>query len=548
METRLRFSTKHPKVKSPLEGPMTSMRLSEPFKKSSDTTIRSAFHEARLASRKLRETTVKSRLKKLALLKKVIAKSQKDIVDRITKETGKSMGDAIGSEIIGTIETLNFLIKQAPSALKDEKITTPLLLMGKPSAIYYEPRGVVLMITPWNYPFYQAIVPALFSYVAGNATIIKPSEYTPLTGLIENLLSLAEFKREDIQILYGDGETAAKAIQEKPNYISFTGSLETGKKVLRAANEFLIPTEIELGGKDPMIVFKDIDFDRTIAGAVWGSFTTAGQSCTSIERILVESTIYPEFLDRFLEYINTLQYNQEDQLNLDMGEITNWDQIQKIHRLVKDAESKGANIVLGGDWDGLGLTYPPTVITDVTSEMDICHEEIFGPVVVLETFHQEKEAIRKANDSQFGLSASIWTKNKAQANRVARQLETGNISINNVMLTEGNSALPFGGTKLSGIGKIKGVQGLRNLCNAKSVMIDKQSKKIEANWYPYSPIKFQLFQNLVTGLTRGLLHFAAAGLKLEQIAQKKRADLIAAAEQEKAATTSTPQSEPSVGL
>ncbi len=490
-----------------------------------DDMINSVFHEARTAQRAIRGLSIDQRLAIVKDFQKIILLEKENLVIKLQEETGKSRTDALASEIFGISDAIAWLTNHGRAALSDEKVPTPLTLLGKVSKIYYEPRGTVLVITPWNYPLYQAVIPSLFSFVAGNATIIKPSEYTPMQGLIEKLLSKSQFPTNAIQVLYGDGEVGAKAIAAKPDYISFTGSVATGKRVMELASRNLIPVELELGSKDPMIVFDDIDLGRTVAGAVWGSFTNAGQSCTSVERIYVQDTIYEKFIAAFLQKTRELVTNDTNPLNVDMGKMTVLAQAEKVHNLVKDAAAKGANVLIGGKWDGQSFDYPATVITNVTPEMLITQEEIFGPVVVVDTFHTEDEAVAKANDSEFGLSASVWTKDLARADRVTRKLETGCVSINNVMLTEGNTALPFGGTKNSGIGRIKGTKGLQALCNVKSVIVDKQSKKIEANWYPYTTKKYHLFGSLLNfflGGAKGLMSFALAGLALESHAQKPR--------------------------
>lgn len=485
--------------------------------------VNSIFSRARLRSQDLRKTPLSLRLNLLGQLREVILEQKEHIIDRITKETKKTRTDAITSEIFGLLDCISFLEKKSKSALKHEKVPTPLALMGKSSYIQYEPRGVVLIISPWNYPFYQMMAPALFSFIAGNATVVKPSEHTPLNGLVEDILALAGFHNHDIQLAYGDGKVGVSAIHEKPDYISFTGSVSTGKKVMSLASQYLIPIELELGGKDPMIVFRDVNLTRTVSGALWGAFTNSGQSCSSIERILVDESIAPEFTRRLIEGINKVGQQNTNPKAQNMGAMTLMNEAQKVHGLVEDALKKGAKKLTKAQWDMVSPRYPMTVLTDISDNMRISHEEIFGPVVTIETFSSEEEAIKKANLSDFGLSASIWTTDLLRARRVSSQINTGNVSINNVMLTEGNANLPFGGCKNSGIGRIKGVQGLRSLCNTKSIIIDKQSKKVEANWYPYSTKKYDLFGALLAGFKGGvfgLFSTASAGLRIESLSQK----------------------------
>ena len=291
------------------------------------------------------------------------------------------------------------------------------------------------------------------------------------------------------------------------------------------AAERLIPLELELGGKDPALVFEDVNLERTVAGTLWGSFTTAGQSCTSVEKILVQKSIYDAFVEKFVTETKNLTLSNENPLDHDMGGMTVSFQSAKVHEQVEDARKKGATIHCGGIPSADGMSYPPTVITNATKDMDIYTEESFGPIVVIEAFESEAEALELANNTVYGLSASVWSKDIKRAERVSRGIKTGNVSINNVMLTEGNAALPFGGTKESGIGRIKGVTGLRSLCNSKSIIIDQQSKKIEANWFPYTPKKYNLFASFLgvfQGGLKSLINLARYGLPLEGHAQKKR--------------------------
>jgi acyl-CoA reductase-like NAD-dependent aldehyde dehydrogenase len=386
--------------------------------------------------------------------------------------------------------------------------------------------GNVLIISPWNYPFYQAIVPITCSFIAGNATIYKPSEVTPLTGLVESVLSQAGIKSDWVQVIYGDGKIGSELIEQRPNKIFFTGSVSTGKKIMQQASQYLIPVELELGGKDPMIVFDDVDINRAVKGAVWGAFTNTGQSCTSVENLYVHENIYENFKKLLIEEVQKIKIGVDSDATADMGGMISDKQVLIVSELVRDAISNGAKILTGSDWDFKSRFIPPIILENTTKQMRINQEEIFGPVLPLMKFKNEQEAIKLANDSNFGLSASVWSNDLERAKRVSSQLITGNISINNVMLSEGNHALPFGGVKDSGIGRFKGIQGLRGFCNIKSVLVDKNSKKIEANWYPYTPRKYELFSGLIQSLFSGgikkFIGLIRFGLPLENLSQKDR--------------------------
>jgi acyl-CoA reductase-like NAD-dependent aldehyde dehydrogenase len=497
-----------------------------PLLNSTPFTPVAIFENAREIQGEISALSIKERLTFISKLKTVILDRQEEIIDIIQKETSKARTDILTSEIFPLLEHLAFLEGRAESALSDEKVPTPIAMMGKTSKIFFEPLGTVLIISPWNYPFYQAIVPITCSFITGNATVYKPSEVTPLRGLVESVLRDAGFKALWVQLAYGDGSLAVELINQRPQKIFFTGSVGTGKKIMAQASQFLIPTELELGGKDPMLVFEDANLERSSKGAAWGAFTNSGQSCTSVERLYVQESIYQDFKKLLVTETNSLKVGIDRDGDADMGEMISEKQVKIVADLVQDALKHGATLLTGQDWDFQSKKIPPMVIENTTHAMRINQEEIFGPVLPIMKFKDEADAIRLANDSQFGLSASVWTKDKERAIRVSKKIQTGNISVNNVMLSEGNHDLPFGGVKDSGIGRYKGVHGLRNFCNIKSILIDADSKKIEANWYPYSPKKYGLFTGLTQGLFAGgvkkwtgLVRF---GLPLESHSQKAK--------------------------
>ncbi|MGK5084724.1 aldehyde dehydrogenase family protein [Bdellovibrionota bacterium FG-1] len=467
----------------------------------------------------MRQLSLEVRLQKIGRLKKVILRDREAIIDRIQADTGKCRSDALMSEIFPVLDHLAYLEKHAASVLADRKAPNSIALLGKGSWVYFEPVGTVLVISPWNYPFYQAIVPCTSSFICGNSTVYKPSEHTPLQGLVEKVLADAGFEPEWIKVVYGDGAVAEKLIAAGPHKIFFTGSVATGKKIMAQASKGLIPVELELGGKDPMIVFEDVNIDRAAAGALWGAMTNAGQSCTSVERLYVQESIFEPFKEALVRDAKRLKLGVDRDGSTDYGRMTTPAQIEVVRTQLEDAKAKGARVLTGAEWDGKNSLIPPILLDRLSPEMKIVREETFGPVLPILSFKTEEEAIRLANDSEFGLSASVWSADLERCKRVARALETGNVSINNVMLTEGNHALPFGGVKSSGFGRYKGEFGLYSFSNIKSVLIDKNSAKIEANWFPYTRKKYELFAGMTLGLfsggVAGLLRFAKSGMGLE---------------------------------
>lgn len=510
----------------PICNPQTAETLYE-IQDPSPEDIQSCYERARKAQPRIAEMHLDMRAEVIHNLRHRIQARQEEILDRIVAETGKSRMDALTSELFGVLDALEYLANQAPAVLADRKVHTPLVLMGKRSQVWFEPLGVVLVISPWNYPFYQTMIPAVSAFLAGNAVIFKPSELTPLQGLIESLLQGCGFPRDAIQGLYGGKACGQAVVEAQPDLIFFTGSVATGRKIMGTATQHLIPVVLELGGKDPMLVFDDVNLERTANGALWGALTNAGQSCTSVERLYVQRPLYERFVATLQKQMQQLKCGPQPQGfdDRDMGCMTAPFQIETLRSQLEEAQAQGARILCGGAPEAGSRLFPPTLIVDVNHEMRLMREESFGPILPVMPFDKEEEAISLANDSVYGLSASVWSADTDRAVRVARQLQVGNVSINNVMLTEGNPALPFGGCKESGFGRYKGHWGLESFCNLKSVLIDTQSGKMEANWYPYTPAKYKAFSALVASLfspKKSLLKTIVHGLKLESLAKKEK--------------------------
>ncbi|MCB2144941.1 MAG: aldehyde dehydrogenase family protein [Deltaproteobacteria bacterium] len=507
---------------SPSEIPQPDIAYENP----EESDVARIFSRARQAQPEILSWGVKKRLEFISRLKAIIIARQADILDRIQADTGKSRTDALTAEIFGTLDHLDYLEKNAVKVLKDRKVPTPFALMGKQSKIYFEPMGTTLIISPWNYPFYQAIVPITLAFAVGNAIIYKPSSATPLKGLVEELLAETGFDPAWVQVVYGPGkELGRMLIDQRPDKIFFIGSQRAGRQIITQAAEQLIPVELEMGGKDPMIVFEDANLERAAAGAIWGAFTNTGQSCTSVEKLYVQDSIYDAFKAILVRETLKMTRGTDSDGESDIGPMTTSAQVKVIARQIEDARKKGATLLTGGEWDGASAAIPPIVVEDSSDDMLLNREETFGPVLPIFAFHDEAEAVRRANSDDFGLSASVWSADRQRADRVARAIVTGNVSINNVMLTEGNHALPFGGSKKSGIGRYKGEFGFYCFSNIKSILVDKNSGKMEANWFPYSRRKFQLFTELTTNIySPGIWSFfkaAVSGLKLEGYVKKR---------------------------
>lgn len=439
---------------------------------------------------------VSVRSKYLLRLKSIMVEKMEEIAKSIAADTGKVVTEALIADIMPTLDSIDHILKHGEKILQRQKVKTPLLLMGKKSFIEYMPRGVILIISPWNYPLQLAMVPMISALAAGNTVILKPSEVTPLVGkCIEELFEKAGFPSGVVQVAHGGKEVGAAFTNGKPDYIFFTGSVRTGKIIQQVAAKNLIPTTLELGGKDPMIVFADAHLERAAKGAAWAAFTNSGQVCMSAERLYIEKTIYPKFLSLLTNEILALKQGSDE--DADVGSMTFPAQIAIVKDQLEDALKKGARLETGlppEKWES-GMFLPLTVVINVNHEMKIIQEESFGPILPVIPFESEEEVIKLSNDTVYGLNASVWTKDKDKARRVASKLVSGAVVINDAIITIANHGLPFGGAKQSGIGRYHGDAGLRIFCHEKAIVEDNGRKKSEIHWYPYKG-KFSLFLQL----------------------------------------------------
>ncbi len=420
---------------------------------------------------------------------RIVLESQDEIIDTVVAETGKARTDAMSMEIFSVADSLCYYASNAGKFLRPRKRRIHGLLgLMKQLRIVYKPLGVIGLITPWNGPFVLVMNQAVQAILAGNTVVAKGSEVTPYSArLAETLFTRAGLPDGVLQVLLGDGETGAAIVNGGVDKVSFTGSVATGRKVAQACASQLIPCTLELGGNDAMIVCADADLDRAADGAWLGSCMNTGHYCCGTERIYVVAGVYDEFLRRVLEKGRGLRQGQQYGWDEDIGAVF-WDrQLAIIEAHVADARAKGATIRMGGRRNPAlpGLYYEPTVITEVDNSMDIMQQETFGPVLCIQKVASEEEALALANDSEFGLNGNVWTRDKDRGYRLAAAIDTGACSVNDMAVSYGIPAAPFGGRKHSGIGQVNGKKGLRGYCHEMPIVIDRFGGKMQ-NAYPYS--------------------------------------------------------------
>ncbi len=447
--------------------------------------VSAAVSRARQAFQIWRQFSVAQRARYLYAARDWIVDHQDEVIETICSETGKPRTEALVAEVLYCCDLLGFYAKNSERYLKDE-LRSPHLLKTKRVFVVYQPLGVVGVISPWNYPFTLTLGDVVPALMAGNAVILKPSEYTPLSGLlVERLFREVGLPENVLQTLCGYGDTGA-ALVDHCDGIAFTGSVATGKKVAERAAQRLIPVLLELGGKDPMIVLKDADLERAANACVWGALSNAGQMCMSVERVYVEAPVYDEFVRRVVEKVKGLRQGSERRFGeVDIGPLTMPKQLETVERHVRDAVEKGAQILIGGKRKD-GLFYEPTVLVNVDHSMQIMREETFGPVIPIMKVHSAEEALQLANDSIYGLAASVFTKDTALGVKLARRIEAGNVCVNDCITNFAILEAPYGGVKQSGLGRRHGEWGLRQFTWPQTVVVDRFGLKRELFWYPYN--------------------------------------------------------------
>jgi acyl-CoA reductase-like NAD-dependent aldehyde dehydrogenase len=462
--------------------------------------LASIFEKASEVQKQWALVPLEKRIEALENLKETFINHIDELSELISNENGKPRFEAMVNEVFAAIELCTFFTKNASSLLRDSKIPMG-LMRHRASYLNYWPLGVIAVITPWNYPFLLPMGELVMGTLAGNAIIFKPSEATPLIGLkIQELFEEAGFPKGLITTVVGDGAIGASIIEQKPAKIFFTGSVATGKKIMRAASDHLIPVNLELGGKDPMIVLADADLDFATSAALWGGFSNSGQICASVERVIVHESIAEEFNRQLKLKVETLRQGPSRGGNNDLGAITFEKQKEVYAHQIKQAKDRGATFLTGGNFSEDRRFLQPTVVYGKTiEELDIYTEETFGPVLAITTFRSVDEAIEKANKSRYGLLASIITKNHGLAESIAKRLEVGTVTINEVVYTAGLPETPWGGVKETGFGRKHSARGLYEFVNTRHIHKPLGSLFVFKSlwWFPYTPFQHATFRQFV---------------------------------------------------
>jgi acyl-CoA reductase-like NAD-dependent aldehyde dehydrogenase len=461
-------------------------------------TVAAAVRRARTAQVAWGSRTVRERAKLLRRARREIVRDRAAILDRLERETGKARVDVVG-ELMGVCIESGHLMRRAPGWLKPLRVSTR-PLFGKRGRVTFKPRGVVGIISPWNAPLNLALGDAVPALLAGNAVVIKPSELAPL-AVSRAVVAMNKVLPPDLlQVVIGAGPTGA-ALVEHVDMVCVTGSPETGRRVMERASRRLTPVLLELGGKDPMIVLADADLERAAKAATWGGCMMSGQVCMSVERVYVEEGVAAPFTAKLVERMRALRVGPNGaDADIDYGAFTSPRQLAIVEEHLADAVAKGARVLCGGRRCGpeTGDFLEPTVLAGVTHDMRIMREESFGPVVPVMTVHDAEEALRFANDCEYGLNASVWTRDLPRGVALAQRIESGNVCVNECVVSAGVPALPFGGVKQSGLGtRHGGAEGLRQFCVRQAMLIEPGKSKTDGAWFPYSAKRARLMERVL---------------------------------------------------
>ncbi len=475
----------------------------------SSAQVTTAIERARAAQPAWASLTFRERARYILQARKIVLAEIDEIATLISREAGKPVAEAISMEIVPALDLMHYFATHTAKLLRPQKINLGLYgLMGRTSKIVYKPCGVVGIISPWNFPWATPLDEVVMALMAGNAVALKPSELTPLTALkIADIFKRASLPDGLLSVLTGDGAVGSALIDAPVDQIMFTGSVATGKRVAAAAAKHLTRVVLELGGKDPMIVLEDANIENAVRGAVWGAFANSGQACASVERCYVHESIAPAFIERVVAETKALRQNLGTVAETDVGAMSSERQLNIVDEHVQDAVRRGAHLCTGGRRlpDFSGTFYEPTVLSEVDDTMQLMREETFGPVLPIMTFRTDAQAVALANNSIYGLTASVWTRDIARGKNLAAQIEAGTVMVNEVVYTHALAQTPWGGVKQSGYGTTHGRLGLLELVRPQHIHVNRLAFIPDVWWFGYSVPASRLFKGLANHFTTGSL-------------------------------------------
>ena len=493
----------------------------------SPAAVREAVRRAREVQPTWAALSFRKRRAVLRHIQDHVLKHADELCEMIVRDAGKTPENAMVGEIWPVNEKLRWTLSRGEACLRPERVSSGLFLHKK-ATIEYRPRGVIGIVAPWNYPLQNVLGPVVPALMAGNACVVKVSEQvawssTRIQWIFDEAFDAFGLPRDLVRIVNGYAESGAALVSGGVDLLVFTGSMENGRKVIAESAKTITPVILELGGKDAMIVCDDADLEQAAHAAMAGSFIAAGQNCLAAERTLVMEGIYDRFVARVAELAGTLRQGTPQDEHVDVGALVTEQQLAIVERLVDDAIEKGARAVVGGKRaKRAGHFFEPTVLVDVTPDMAIMQEETFGPVMAICRVEDEEEAIRVANGTQYGLSATVLSKSAARARRIADRIVSGSASINDYGLTYMAQELPFGGERGSGFGRLNGREGIRALCNVRSLLEDRLPLHVPAKLFPVSEHDYAITRGVIrTIYSKGVKAKARALGELASAARSK---------------------------
>jgi acyl-CoA reductase-like NAD-dependent aldehyde dehydrogenase len=444
---------------------------------------------ARAAQSDWARLSIGDRCAKLRALRERILASRNELAEAVVRESGKPRVEALFADIFVALDSAKYWSANAANALRTQRVPHhSMAAKAKRGYTVFEPLGVIAIISSWNYPLAIPLSQIIPAVAAGNAVVCKTSDFTPQCGaMIEKLFLDAGFPKVLVTVVQGGGEVGQALIDAAPDKVMFTGSVATGRRVAEACAKKLIPSVLELGGKDAMIVLADADLDVASSAAVWGSYTNCGQVCLSVERLFVEESISEAFASRCVEKTKKLRLGPGSDPSTDVGPLIRQQHVQRMRDLIEDAVSRGAKVSCGGNArPDLGPNFfEPTLISGVDASMKLFQEETFGPILAIETVRNADEAVAHANNSTFSLAASVWTSDAQRGEAIAKRLRAGAVMVNDAISYFGIAEAPHGGCGASGWGRTHGNAGLMEMVHTKYIDVDRLPRREKPWWYRY---------------------------------------------------------------